>query len=95
MKKVISFIILFAFVISLVACSSPEKISAPVSYKIVISSESANAYIEITDTKIVQRITDHINYFEYQKSRSIADKTVVYTLEWLGENDLLPSKEEN
>ena len=87
MKKVTSFIILFAFVLSLVACYSPEKISAPVSVKIVISSESTNAYIEITDTKIVQQITDHINYFEYQKLRSIADKSVVYTVEWLDEND--------
>ena len=87
MKKVFSFIILVATVISLFACSSPEKISAPVSDKIVICSENSNTYIEITDAKIIQQITDHINYFEYQKSKSIADKSVVYTVEWLGEND--------
>lgn len=70
-----------------VACGYQEKISAPKSDKIILTLASEDKSIEITDKKIMQQITDHINCFEYRQSAFKTDDSVAYIIEWFSESN--------
>ena len=87
MKKIFSFIVLISIILSTLAVlsSCAKKTPAPEAQKIILSSASEGRSVEITDSKIIQKINDRINSFEYRRG-SKKGKITAYTVEWLDEN---------
>jgi len=86
MKKLLSFILALCFLFSMTGCSFEQQFDIDGAAVLKIMSGNTGTTVEITDSEVLDAVTENITGLSYEKKGKVESDGWIYNLRWYSES---------